>query len=408
MSRKKTIKKAKEPVRIRFKSLANGNQSIYLDIYHNGERRYKFLKLYLVPVTDANRHEAETQNANTLQAANALKAKMIIDLANGNAGIVKKSEHEKILLVDWMEYFREQKKKMTRGGGYVSNIDKTILHLKEYKGSKVTLGEVNKAYCNGFLDYLANAKSMKDKGKSNKEKAEKELKDKAPILSKYTQGLYCTIFNTAMKMAVREGMMQFNPMERTDTDKHIKRGESERVYLDESELKAMMETECSNEMTKAAFIFSCYCGLRISDIRGLKWGNLKAVEKPNGGKTYNLSIVMQKTQRGLNLTLPQDALKYLPPREAKGDDENVFPSLPKYQWNINSQLKVWAAKAGVKKNVSFHTARHTFATLLLTKDADIYTTSKLLGHTRIATTEIYAKIIDKKKDEAMSLLDGVF
>lgn len=63
---------------------------------------------------------------------------------------------------------------------------------------------------------------------------------------------------------------------------------------------------------------------------------------------------------------------------------------------------------GITKQISFHTARHTFATMMLTLGADIYTTSKLLGHSRISTTEIYAKIIDKKKDKAMNLIDKYF
>ena len=72
------------------------------------------------------------------------------------------------------------------------------------------------------------------------------------------------------------------------------------------------------------------------------------------------------------------------------------------------EWKEWAKAAGIKKNISFHTARHTFATMMLTLGADIYTTSKLLGHSRISTTEIYAKIVDKKKDEAMGLIDKFF
>ena len=75
MPRKK-VSKAKEPVRIRYKNLANGNKSIYLDIYQNGKRNYEFLKLYLVPETNS---EAKIQNENTLVAANAIKSQRIIE-----------------------------------------------------------------------------------------------------------------------------------------------------------------------------------------------------------------------------------------------------------------------------------------------------------------------------------------
>ena len=77
---------AKEPVRLRTKDLANGNKSLYLDIYVDGARSYEFLKLYIVPETSA---AAKVANKNTMQAANAIKARRILDIANGAAGITK-------------------------------------------------------------------------------------------------------------------------------------------------------------------------------------------------------------------------------------------------------------------------------------------------------------------------------
>lgn len=71
-------------------------------------------------------------------------------------------------------------------------------------------------------------------------------------------------------------------------------------------------------------------------------------------------------------------------------------------------LKVWAKEAGVTKHISFHTSRHSFATMMLTLGADLYTTSKLLGHSNVKTTQIYAKIVDSKKVEAVNLLDKAF
>lgn len=103
MRKKKQIK-AKEPIRIRFKAIANGNKSIYLDCYQNGKRSYEFLKLYLIPETS---EAAKVQNANTLQAANAIKAQRIMELANNQAGIKSNSQFAKMLLVDWMEVYQK-------------------------------------------------------------------------------------------------------------------------------------------------------------------------------------------------------------------------------------------------------------------------------------------------------------
>ena len=88
--------------------------------------------------------------------------------------------------------------------------------------------------------------------------------------------------------------------------------------------------------------------------------------------------------------------------------EVVFYDLPKYLSVINSGLKRWAKAAEIDKNISFHTARHTFATMLLTLDVDLYTVSKLLGHKDIKTTQIYAKIIDKKKQDAVNKIPQLF
>ena len=70
-------------------------------------------------------------------------------------------------------------------------------------------------------------------------------------------------------------------------------------------------------------------------------------------------------------------------------------------------LQHWAKVAGITKHISFHVARHTHATMMLTLGADLYTVSKLLGHKNIATTQIYAKIVDKKKEEAIGLIPNL-
>ncbi len=152
---------------------------------------------------------------------------------------------------------------------------------------------------------------------------------------------------------------------------------------------------------KNAYLFSCFCGLRISDIIGLKWKN---VYIDNG--QYRLEMVMQKTKEPIYLPLSAEALKWIPERGMKAAEDHVF-DLPSPTY-INVILKPWAKAAGIDKHFTFHTARHTFATMMLTLGADLYTTSKLLGHTNVKTTQIYAKIVNKKKDDAVSLVDNIF
>ena len=152
---------------------------------------------------------------------------------------------------------------------------------------------------------------------------------------------------------------------------------------------------------KNAYLFSCFCGLRISDIIGLKWKN---VYIDNG--QYRLEVVMQKTKEPIYLPLSQEALRRLPGHGEKTAEDRVFDlSSPTY---INVILKPWAKAAGIDKHFTFHTARHTFATMMLTLGVDLYTTSKLLGHSDVQVTQVYAKIVNRKKDEAVNLVNGLF
>ena len=115
---------------------------------------------------------------------------------------------------------------------------------------------------------------------------------------------------------------------------------------------------------------------------------------------------MQKTKAPIYLPLSPEALRWMPERGNKSSQDNVF-DLPSAA-AVNVLIKPWAKAAGINKHFTFHTARHTFATMMLTLGADIYTVSKLLGHTKVETTQIYAKIINKKKDDAVSLIDAAF
>lgn len=114
---------------------------------------------------------------------------------------------------------------------------------------------------------------------------------------------------------------------------------------------------------------------------------------------------MQKTRQIIYLPLSDAARRFIPERGEKGADDLVF-DLPK-RITTQMDIRTWVKRAGIAKKISFHCARHTFATLALTQGADLYSISKLLGHTNIATTQIYATIIDQRKQDAVNLLNGI-
>lgn len=377
---------AKEPVKIRFKKLNNGNQSIYLDCYRDGKRSYEFLKLYLVPEVNA---ATKNQNETTLAAANKIKSERVIELTNGEAGLKNTSHQSKMLLTDLMDMYMNYVKEH-KGESSVHNIDATKKVIIAYAGANVTLRGVDKAFCLGFIEFVRN-KYRTRYGK--------------PISPTTAQG-FCVMFSAALNMAVRNDIISENPFRKISSMEKIKRTESPREYLTIDEVKKLIATPMPGnrrEMLKQAFLFSCYCGLRRSDIISLTWGQITC----DRGQ-WRVTTVMEKTDRPIYLPLSKTAMKWLPERKEANDSDKVFNDLPSAS-GMNSLIHEWAEAAGITyKNVSYHTSRHTFGTMMITLGVDLYTVSKLMGHTNIETTKIYAKIVNKKKDDAVNLVDEIF
>ena len=372
--------KAKEPVRLREKKLANGGASLYLDTYDHttGKRQYEFLKLYLIPETTPG---AKAQNTNTIAAANKIKAQRVIEYTSGGAGIIH--TRAKMALSDLMARYAEKKRQAERGGKNAAVIKCVLKHLERYCPGAV-LGKVDRDFCEGFLRYLKTAQNPHG-GK----------------LAKSTQREYYGKFTSALRWAESEGWIKANPATKADKELRPEPTESRREFLTVEEVKRLMATPCKSEAVKKAYLFSCFSGLRFSDIVTLTWANVK----DRDGHRW-IEKVMQKTQRNVSVPLQREAVSVMPSRESGADEGRIF-NLPSLVYT-NEVLRRWAAAAGIKKHLSFHTARHTFATLGLTAGADLYTVSRLLGHTNVTTTQIYAKIVDRKKEEAVSLLGGLF
>lgn len=392
-SPKKKTTKLKEPVRVRTKKLADGSESFYLDIYVDGKRSYEFLKLYLLPEVS---QKVKEQNKATRAAVEAIKSQRIIEITNGKAGIKRASGWQKLLLSDWLEKFKVvQERKGVRNIALLGCVIKVVAVY----GKKTRMGDIDKKWALGFIDWLQNTYTRRNKvsnGVKNSVCAPKEGR-----VSQGTAVSYVSQLSIALNAAVRAEVLGENPFMLLSAAERIKTPESQRQFLTIEELKKMTATDCPSRIVKQAYMFSCYCGLRVSDIYALKWKDVQM----NDGR-YLLSVVMKKTSTPIYIPLSNNALAWLPERS---NDENapVFAGLPTLQ-TINKVLKAWAKSAGIDKHITYHTSRHTFGTLMMTVGADLYTTCKLMGHSDVRTTQIYAKIVDSKKIEAVNLVDRMF
>jgi tyrosine type site-specific recombinase len=147
---------------------------------------------------------------------------------------------------------------------------------------------------------------------------------------------------------------------------------------------------------KRASLFSALTGLRLSDIQRLRW---KEIIEDND--KIELHFTQKKTKGVEYKPISKQALELC--GERRDLEDLVFENLPDPAW-ISRPLKKWIAKAGIHKNITFHCFRHTFATLQLANGTDIYTVSKMLGHTNVKTTQVYAKVIDENKIKAAEVI----
>jgi site-specific recombinase XerD len=368
---------------------SDGRRQIYLDIYKNGKRYYECLDLFLVP--EKSNVDKLNNEAKILEAAK-VRTERLKELEKGEAYY---TEHAgEMLLEKWFEEY--EKSMQNKSIGAQKDTKAAFAVALKYaesrtkgKGtkddeSKPKLADVDKNFILGYVDYLRNTYRKKN----------------GQPLSESTTAQYFQYLGFAMKKAYQRGYVSENPYSRLEREDKPKDRHAKREYLEIDEVQRLIDSHCGNEQVKRAFLFSCFCGLRLSDIRNLTWGGLKT-----DGDSNN-AIDIQKTGRRIYLTLSPDALHYLPERGAATDADKVF-NLPAVS-SVEDDIEVWRRRAGISKHVTFHTARHTFATMMLTLGADIYTTSKLLGHANIQTTQIYAEIIDRKKQEAVNLVKGHF
>lgn len=381
-------------ITIRTRALKAGNRSIYLDFYDKGERWSEYLNLFLVPddVPDAKRlNEASMAKANEIKSRRLLG----IDGYETDTDDGKSILLPKRIFADWLdEYIEGIRRNPSYSPGTYRNYRSTVNIIKEYlqyrRRPRYLMSKIDKKFIAGLLDFMKNTyRNMKSP-------------DKPKAMSQHTLHLHQTTLVRMLNMAVKEGVMNNNPFYALGKHERITKQQAERDYLTKEELLALAEAPTTNETTKRAFLFCCFTGLRYSDVYALTWRDIKQVDS---GLVVSIRA-MQKTGKQIIIPLNQSALKWLPDRGGCKPGQKVFDMTCLSA--CNKCLKKSAAAVGIEKNVSYHTSRHTFATLSLTAGGDLYTVSKLLGHTSINSTQVYADVVMETKIEAVNLIHKFF
>lgn len=380
------MEKSKEPIRIRKRVLRNGNTSLYLDIYFDGKRSYEFLNLYLIP--EKTRADKE-KNRETMQLAEAIKAQKIVEIQNGRFGFDAGYK----LDTNFLDYYRmlcEKRHQNPESLGNWGNWYSALKHLERFCRHDMTFRDVTPEFVQGFKDYLDKTARVKDKRKTITTTC-----DLKPI-SNATKISYFNKLRACINQAFDDGIIPKNPLRGIEG---FKLEERERVYLTVEEVRAMVAAECKYPVLYNAFLFSCLTGIRKSDIEKMKWSEVR-----QQGEFTRVVFRQKKTGGQEYMDINPQAAVFM--GERREPDAHVFPNF-KYSSYVLMELKRWAVRAGITKDITFHSGRHTFAVMMLDLGADIYTVQKLLGHKEIHTTQIYAKVMDKKKQEAALLIPRI-
>lgn len=336
---------------------------LYLDIYAGGKRTWE--ALYLTLTTD------KIQNKEIMRVADICRSMRETQLLTGAWNIQDPIAGRKKLIT-----YLEGLAKAKIHNDYITGC---IRYLKKYaNGQTIQLAQITPQWVDGFQQFLLSGTG----------------------LSPTTAYDYSKAIRMALRIAVRENILIKNPAE---SIKGLPEPETDLIFLNTDEVQKLANTDLSGELgmeIKKAFVFSCYTGLRISDVKTLKWGDIE--RNP-------LQIIkrQKKTRRAVYIPLKDTAWQLINDNNDHHPDDKVFHRLAGNKSQTNQYLLKWAKKAGITKPVGWHTARRTFATWELEQGVDIYTVAKLLGHKSVKQVSKYAQATDKLRRNAVAALPEI-
>ena len=384
-------------VEIKERVLPTGNRSLYLEYYETGFRKKEYLGIFLAPENSA---KARKHNKEALLKAQEIKAQRILcppDLHSTDG----KKQRNSTLKLTWLEWCDEyirwsedcgNSRKMLQHKGVVR---KRIALYLENRGKKgILLKDVDREVVSGLFDFMR-----------NEYRNPRQIKTDGGKLADYTLLLFEETVKAIFNKAVRSDLIASNPIHDLTKGERFHAPDKHREFLTPEELTRFLnvETATGNErQVQLAFGLSSMTGLRLGDMQHLRWSDIKDIDG-----TPTICISQRKTKRVVSIPLNDLAQSLLPPRDEVNPDALVY-HLVKKSDNISKYVRRIKDKAGIEKDFTYHSSRHTTATLAITAGADISAVKEMLGHGSVTSTEVYAKVGLDKKIQAVSLTDGVF
>lgn len=353
---------------IRSYAIKHGMESLYIHYYppirDKRTRRLVQKEVLGIYIYQKPKDEIEKyHNKNMMEKARAIHALRVQSLVNREYGFFDKH----LLEENFLEYFAIHAEKKHK------KWEAAFKHFYTYTKGSCKFKELDIDLCRGFREYL--------------HKEAHQLERDNLRLNNNSASSYFNIFRAMLKETYRDKRIRENINEFLEP---IKCKDTHREYLTLDEVKMLVDTPCNIPVLKAASMFAIMTGLRISDILELEWNHI--THTPLGG--WCIRLVTQKTKNEAIIPISNETLEWCGVR----GEGKVFRGLQRSMTQYS--LKKWISDAGITKPISFHCFRHTFATLQIAFGTDIYTVSKLLTHKHVATTEIYAKIVNDKKVES--------
>ena len=354
------------------KSLRNGRLSLYLDYCFNGKRQRQYLGIILDSPTD--KHTRATNRAK-LQLAQVLRSQKEIEYLKERYPFrttempftLPQTTGNSIdffsFAEEYLAQYHQKDIRLVRG---------VFTQLRKFHTGVLLLNDITPRFCHSFLDYL-----------------HRNLNGNSPVN-------YFKKFKMCLNACVESGLILQNPANGIRLPQY---NDVTKEILSEKELTQLALTPCRNSEVKRAFLFSCMSGLRWCDVKLLCYRNINFTQK-------RLTLIQKKvaghsSHSVLHLNLNASAL-YLLKVQSGLSEERVF-RLPSHSYCLR-MLNEWTRKAGIRKHISFHCARHTFITNLMASGANIKTAASLAGHSSTRHTEKYIHIIDTQKQQAVDNL----